>query len=242
MTADRRASRSLRAAFVTLCVSVVPAPSVLAQTVPPAAGPTSRPARTDHQIELTISGTWTGPISFGSSNATLEAPDGSTLILFKSSSRLSPGGGLEVGLGFHVAKKLGAEISGSWTRSEIRTDLSADFEGATPITATVGTSRYTIEGAALWTVAQHGRARWFVRGSVGWMRELDETQALTKDGTIANIGGGVKYWWREQPRGLFRKLGLRVEARASIRSAGLSLDQRSPRVAPVVAGGLIIGF
>ena len=103
-------------------------------------------------------------------------------------------------------------------------------------------SRFTLEGAGVWMLNDRGRARWFVRGGVGWMREVDETGVLIEDGTIANIGGGMKYWWRDQARGTLRKLGLRVEGRAAIRSSGISLDQKSTRVAPVLAGGLVFGF
>jgi hypothetical protein len=137
---------------------------------------------------------------------------------------------------------LSAEVSGTWTKTEIRTSLSGDFEGAEPITATVGATRFTLEGSALWTVLTRGRAQFFVRGGVGWQRDLDESSVLIEDGTIVNLGGGMKYWWRDQPHGAFRKLGARVEARAAIRSAGLSLDQRSRHVSPVIAGGFIFGF
>jgi hypothetical protein len=35
---------------------------------------------------------------------------------------------------------------------------------------------------------------------------------------------------------------MRAEARAAIRLSGILLDQKSTRVAPVFAGGLVIGF
>ncbi|HKW01609.1 MAG TPA: hypothetical protein VJN96_17410 [Vicinamibacterales bacterium] len=202
---------------------------------------TSRPPR-DHGIELTLGGAWTGGNSFGSSDANLQTPTGSSLMLFNTKSDLGAGGGLEAHLSFRVTKRLAAEFSGTWTHATIHTSLSGDFEGADSLTANVGISRFTLEGSGLWTLNTRGKARWFIRGGFGWMREVDETGVLTEDGTIANIGGGVKYWWRDQARGTFRKLGLRVEGRAAIRSSGISLDQKSTRVAPVLAGGLVIGF
>jgi hypothetical protein len=212
----------------------------------PAAAQTTRPQPSrpprDHGIELTLGGAWTGGNSFGSADANLQAPDGSSLTLFKSTSDLGAGGGLESHLSFRVTKPFAVEFSGTWTHATIHTALSGDFENAEPLTASVGVSRFTLEGSAVWTFKTRGRSRWFLRGGFGWMREVDETSVLTEDGTIANIGGGVKYWWRDQARGAFRKLGLRVEGRAAIRSSGISLDQKSTRVAPVLAGGLVIGF
>jgi len=195
-----------------------------------------------HGVDVSIGGSWVGGTSFGSSDANFQAPDGSSLVLFKTSSELGAGGGLEAHVGFGVTKRLGVEVSGSWTRAELRTDVSSDFEGAAPLTATNELKRFTLEGSALWTIVARGRARWFVRSGVGWLRELDETNVLVEDGTIANVGGGVKYWWHQHGRGLFGNLGLRVEARAAFRSAGISLDQKERRVSPVVAGGVMFGF
>jgi hypothetical protein len=212
-----------------------------AQT-PGGAAPRPAPRRGDRGIDITIAGAWIGGTSFGSSDATLQAPDGSSLTLFTTSSELGAGGGLEAHVGFRLTKALGVEASGTWSSAELRTAISSDFESAAPMTATNRTSQFTLEGSVLWTVAQRGRARWFVRGGVGWLRELDEAKVLIEDGTIANVGGGVKYWWRQHGRGLFGNLGLRVEARAAFRSAGISLDQKDRRVSPVIAGGLMFGF
>jgi hypothetical protein len=222
----------------------VPAGATLAAQGATPAPQVPRPAapKRDRGIELAVDGTWTGSISFGSRDANLQAPDGSSLTLFSTSSRLSAGAGLEAHLSFRITRRLSAEVTGSWTHAELRTDISGDFEGAEPVTATAGTSRFTVEGSALWTVFSRGHADFFVRGGVGWLRDLDENSVLIEDGTIGTIGGGVKYWWRDRPRGAFRKLGLRGEARAAIRSAGISLDGTSTHVSPVLAGGLVIGF
>jgi len=201
------------------------------------------PPRADRGIDVAVAGAWTGGTSFGSSDANLQAPDGSSLTLFKTSSELGAGGGLELHLGFRLNGRLMVEATGTWSRAELRTDVTSDFEGASPVTATNRVSRYTLEGSALWTVLARGRARWFVRGGVGWLREIDETTVLTEDGTIANLGGGVKYWWRQHGRGVFGNVGLRAEARASFRSGGMALDpQKRSHVSPVIAGGVMFGF
>ena len=245
-----RHATSLSAALAAWLLVTSAAPAA-AQTTSPAApsgaqtsSPQARPpaASRDHGIEVTVGAAWTGGNSFGSSDANLQTPAGSSLTLFKTSSELGAGGGLEAHLGFRVSKPFAAELSGTWTHQTISTNVSGDFENAQSLTATVGVSRFTVEGSGVWTLNSHGRARWFVRGGFGWMREVDETGVLVEDGTIANVGGGVKYWWRDQARGSFRKIGLRLEARAAIRSSGISLDQKSTRVAPVLAGGLVFGF
>ncbi|HUL74277.1 MAG TPA: hypothetical protein VLT86_14320 [Vicinamibacterales bacterium] len=229
-----------RRAALGILLAAALAPDARAQTPAAAARPAA--PRADRGIDVTVGGAWTGGTSFGSSNATLQAPDGSSLTLFTTSSELGAGSGFELHLGFRVTKTLNVEASGSWSRAELRTAVTSDFEDAAPVTATNRVSRFTLEGSALWTVLARGRARWFVRGGVGWQRELDETQVLTDDGTIANLGGGVKYWWRQHGRGVFGNLGFRAEARAAFRSSGLSLDQKQTRVSPVIAGGVMFGF
>jgi len=237
-------SLSAAVAAWLLVTSAAPAAAQTSSSPVQTLSPQTRPpaAPRDHGIEVAVGAAWTAGNSFGSSDANLQAPAASSLTLFHTSSDLGAGGGLEAHLSFRVAKPFAAEISGTWTHQTISTSVSGDFENASSLTATVGVSRFTFEGSGIWTLKSRGRTRWFVRGGVGWMREVDETGVLLEDGTIANVGGGVKYWWRDQARGSFRKIGLRVEARAAIRSSGISLDQKSTRVAPVVAGGLVFGF
>ncbi len=65
-----------------------------------------------------------------------------------------------------MTKQLAAEFSGTWTHATIHTALSGDFENAEPLTATVGISRFTLEGSGVWTLNSRGHARWFLRGGV----------------------------------------------------------------------------
>ena len=60
-------------------------------------------------------------------------------------------------------------------------------------------------------------------------------RCCVEDGVIANAGAGMKYWWRERPRGALRRLGLRVEGRASMQVVGASRlgDDRRRVIAPV---------
>ena len=182
---------------------------LLVTSAGPAAAQTTRPQTPrpprDHGIELTVGGAWTGGNSFGSADANLQAPDGSSLTLFTSKSDLGAGGGPRVAPGFRVTKQLAAEFSGTWTHATIHTALSGDFENAEPLTATVGISRFTVEGSGVWTLEE---PRPTCGGScaaesAGCARST-RPRVLTEDGTIASVGGGMKYWWRDQARGTFR--------------------------------------
>jgi hypothetical protein len=237
MTAARLA-RIAAVASLLVCTASPAWAQASAQT----ARPPQRPPRLGTKVEIAAQATWNGPISFGQASQTLIKPDGTNLVVFNTDSRLAPGYGVEADLGVLIGKKFVAEISGSWSRATLESRITGDVEGADPITATASMDRFTIEGGGLWTIATRGRASFFVRGSAGWMREVAETSAFIEDGTIVHAGGGMKYWWRDRPRGTLRRFGVRIEGRAQVRSSGLTLREPATTIAPVISGGLVFGF
>jgi len=171
------------------------------------------PATTSRRPEVDVDLIWLAGASAGSQNANLTAPDGSALVLFSSSQRVGPAFGPEAHVGFRLTRHLSAEVTGSWTHAELRSSLSADFEGAPPVTATERISMFTLEGSGVWFLARRGKWQPFLRGGAGWLRELTSDSAVAADGVIAHGGAGVKYW--------FNRFGLRSEVRVVSRSEGL---------------------
>jgi len=223
-------------AVLWLCAAVAVAwPSAAwAQATPAAAG--SRP------IELTVQGAWVGPASFGSANQTFLRQDGSSYTVFEAQSSLGSGVGVEANIGYPIGSRLQAEFTGSWSRSGLRTNIVGDVEDADNVTLTETIMRVSVEGGALWTLKTRARSTLFLRGGAGWMRELAGSGALAEDGLVANAGVGMKYWWGASTPGQQPRIGLRIEGRVAIRSAGVTLGERSVRVAPIASGGLIVRF
>ena len=60
-------------------------------------------------------------------------------------------------------------------RRQSTTSVTGDFERRRPVTATIGSSRFTLEGAGSGRCTARPSASIFVRGGLGWMREVDET-------------------------------------------------------------------
>jgi len=187
------------------------------------------------KYELDAGGGWIGGTSYGSADANLTTGAGGTQLLFSTSSERAPGLSLESSLAVRMALHVRAEVTASWQRADLRTTTSADFEGAAPLTLTLPVSTFAVEGAALYEFHPRRQFDPFVRGGVGWSRDLTENAVLAKDGVIANVGAGVKYWW--SPR-----VGLRSEVRAVIRSGGLELADSSTRVSPAVTGSVAFRF
>lgn len=220
---------------------LAPAATALLACVAPATAQTTAPAGPPRS-ELAVAAGLVGPVSYGSRNAEIVRPSGAPLVLFQTENRLAAGVLLELHLGRQLTDRLLVEASGAWQRADFETRVSDDFEGAEAATLTAGSSRFAVEGAVLWTLARRGPLALFARGGAGWMRELAGGGAIVEDGVIGSVGAGVKYWWRDNPGGRVPRIGLRVEGRASLRSAAITLGDRSWRVAPVVAGGVVFGF
>jgi hypothetical protein len=223
---------------------VVGVMSARAQTAPPTPQRriTPSPSKPSRRVDFSAQVPWIGPASFGQSQEGLLRPDGSTLPVFTADSSLRSGVGVEVNLDIGLMRRLMAEVTGGWTRSTLASRVTGDAEGADALTVTDTLTRFSLEGAAVWTLRLRGRTTWFLRGGAGWMRELAGSSALVDDGVVGRVGAGVKYWWRDRPRGRLRRVGVRFDGGVQIRSGSITLGDHGLRVAPMVSGGLIFGF
>jgi hypothetical protein len=64
---------------------------------------------------------------------------------------------------------------------------------------------------------------------------------LADNGVIGNAGAAVKYWWGDSSS-VGRRLGLRLDGRAVLRSGGVDVGAGSLQVAPAASADLMIGF
>lgn len=221
----RRGRRSVRAGLLAACLALTAA-NAFAQARAPRKPPTR---------ELDLGVAWTGRSSYGSADANLTTVGGGTQPLFSTSNEMGAGAAIEAHLAFRVTNHLRAEATGSWLRSELRTRTSADFEGAEPLTLSLKVSSFSAEGSGLWSFRPRQKFDPFVRAGAGWVRELTDGGVLAADSLVANVGGGVKYWWGQ-------RVGLRSEVRAVIRSGGLDVATGSRRVTPAVAASVAFRF
>jgi len=217
------------------------APPVEAQVAPASAAP---------RMELGVGGVWIGKFGLGSASANLIQPGGGQLPLFKTEMSLASMPGIEAFAGFRLTKWLHAEATGSFVRGDVRTEVHDDFEGAGSSTLSESMSRFAIEGSALFVLRERAKTTIYARGGVGWMRELAQGSTLAEDGTVGNVGAGLKYWWvvrqPTRPTGLpptkGYRMGLRVEGRGVVRSKGLPIGASSARIAPAVSGAFLFAF
>jgi hypothetical protein len=209
-------------------------------TPAPAAAPSSS-APSRPRGDYTIGGLWNNASSFGSRGATELGADGQPFTLFNTASRQANGGGVQVEIDLPLFWRLRTEISGSWARTNLLIDVSNDFEGAGNATLKQPLTQVSTEGGVLLPFKRSAKREFFVRGGVGWIRQLTTDHVLVSDGVIGDVGFGMKYWW-SQRRSVIRPMGLRFDFRAVARSGGQIFGQGAVEIGGSFTAGVIFGF
>ena len=209
----------------------------------PAVAQTGR-GPTAGRIEVAAGPWWTGATSVGARDATLIAPDGSRFPLFSTSSELASAPGVELRVGARVARVLDAEVVASYAVPRLTTSITADIENRAAATASEPIRQITIEGAAIVYLPRRAGPRLvpFVTAGGGYLRQFHERQTL-QTGRIYHLGGGFKVGLlsRDAGQNRVKQAGVRVDARALVRTAGVSLDNRA-HIAPTLSASLFVRF
>ena len=195
---------------------------------PAAAQP--RPANNTPRTEIAVGLDWMGGTSFGTQSANEVVASGGAFPLFSVSSELGGAVGVDVKIARRLRNAFALEVSGSYSRPELRSTTSADVEGAPPVTATDRLRQITIEGAVLfkpdrWRVGR--RASPFLSAGVGYLRQLHEGDTLVQDGQLYAFGGGLKIPMLTRGRKRLSEVGLRADVRVVVRSHGVAPDDGS---------------
>lgn len=187
-------------------------------------------------FELAVGGIAIGPVDFGPATASLIANQSAApeSTFFKADTSIRRGAGLDGRVAFNITRALAVEGGFVWTRATLESRITSDVEGIPDVTLAQDLDTYFVEGSAVWhfngLAFAGGRAVPFVAGGAGYLRQLDDTRLLTSDpGQVYHAGGGVKYLFVRRPRGLFRGLGLRADARVYIQKGGVELDEDTDR-------------
>ena len=217
--------------------------SCLADQALAQASASQRQTTQKREKEFVIGGVFAGPTSVGSAPAELlGGSDVPTVTLFRVENSLAPGFGIEANIGVRWRGPWWIEVSGGWTRSQVRTKITDDFEDAPNETISSPMSRFLLEGAMLRYFRSRASSSLFARFNGGWMRETAGGNTLVGDGLIAGGGIGYRHWWRTAGKGSVKRLGLRLEGRAEIRSGGISLGEAGIRFGPSATALLVFGY
>ena len=206
-----------------------------AQTVP-AAGP--------GRLEVSLGALWFGQLALGSNDANETTPTGGNLKIFSTSTDLGSVAGLEARVGVRLLPSLEAEAEASYGTPQLKVTITGDIENAPDVTATESVQQFTIGGGVVWYLPVHPasvRLVPFVSGGVGHLRQIHEERTSLETGLYYHVGGGVKWLLFARPRGLVNAMGLRVDARAVVRTKGVAFDDGG-HASPAVGASAFVRF
>lgn len=191
-----------------------------------------QPSLRAHHVTVIGGVTWSGSYPIGTNTATLRtsavgaAPPPFTL--FSAASTVESIAGFEGRVGFTFTTNLAVEVGGAFERPRVSIAISADPEAASQVLEGEALQQYVFDAGVVWQlpVRLGRRARPFVRGGAGYVRQLHEGRTLLEHGQIYYAGGGLRYWIRGG-EAVKRSLGLRADARAVWKRNAIDFEQRT---------------
>ena len=206
-------------------------------------------AQTDpaiHRPEVELGGGILGGASLGSADANLRAnaTTAQPSRLFSTASRVLTERSLHARVGVALNRRFAVEGGVVFSRPQIRTSVSADAEGAPPLTVVERIDQYLVEATvrvALDEMRVGNRTVPFLAGGAGYLRQLHEGLTVIEEGHFYHLGGGVRHRLLARNRGFVRAAGLRADARVYVLASGISFDG-PPRPHGAASGSFFLAF
>lgn len=226
---------------------------VAAQTAAPAKASSSKPSTgiPGGRFEISGGAGIVGGTDLGTATAALSGsgvPTGSPVTLFDTETKIEGGPRYEARVAWRLTPALQVEGGVAINRTNLTTRITNDFEQAPNSEASESFTEYAIEAGLLFHLTKltfaGGRARPFVTGGAGYLRQVHEGRTLIETGQSVYAGGGLTLTLRQAPRKAFLEgFGLRADVRANFRSGGFEhSDDNGVTFAPSVTGGVFIRF
>jgi hypothetical protein len=196
------------------------------------------------RLELAAGLLWTGAQGLGSRDANLTTGTGSAFRYFSSTSDLLAVAGLEARVGVKVARAIDAEALASYARPQLRTRVSNDLENSAGATLTESVRQYNIGAGVTWYVSSRrsgSSVQPFATAGASYLRQLHEAATLVATGQTYHVGGGAKVLFAARARKRLKAIGVRLDARAVVRTKGITFDGRRS-ISPAVGASLFARF
>ncbi len=216
----------------------------------PAVIPVSREPGRPGSFEIAAAAHWLGAGNAGTGTATLTPNQaggaGQGFTWFRANGEYQPSAGVRATFAYNLSRTLSAEAGFTYSASRIRYIVSDDPELSSGFTSPgQRLSEYFVDGAVVVRLKRlafaHGRGRPFALAGGGYLRQLHAGRALVETGQVYYAGGGVKYLLSPWGRGLVRAFGLRLDARACVRSGGFGFSDGAT-ISPAASAGIVAAF
>jgi hypothetical protein len=204
------------------------------------------PVLRNHRLTASGGLTWSGGHPIGDSSAIYRTNAPGTapppFTLFSAASTVESIAGFEGRVGFTLTPSLAIEAGAAFAKPKVRIAISGDQEGASQALEGEMLQQYVFDAGAVWQLPLRigRRARPFVSGGAGYLRQLHQERTLVETGQVYYAGGGLRYWIRGGS-GTTRSFGFRVDARAMWKKDGIDFENRI-RLYPAVTVFAFVGF
>jgi hypothetical protein len=192
------------------------------------------PALRPHAVVIGGGAIWSGGYGIGDATAELRgngtgaSPPPFTLL--STDSSLQSAFGVEARVGFTVTAALALEAGVGYASPDVAVAIADDAEASpTTLDAAETLRQYIVDGAVVWqlpVLRLGSRARPFVIGGGGYLRQLYDERTLVETGQIIYAGGGVRFWLRGGA-GDGSSLGIRGDVRVNWRRQGVEFEGRT---------------
>ena len=201
----------------------------------------------DARAEVAFSGGLLGGAALGSADANLRAnvtgASSTSFQLFTVDNEFGRAPLFGVHASYPLTRRFALEGGLTWSRPELRGQVTADAEGAPPVDLAEQLDQYFFDGSVLIALPEltvAGRAVPFAVAGVGYLRQLHEGHTVIEHGEAYHVGGGVRLPLVTRA-GLVSAVGIRGEMRLYLLRRGVAFES-GPRPHLAVSGGVFIRF
>lgn len=186
------------------------------------------------RFDIAAGGRWLTAVPLGTSTGTLTTPDGGSVTLFSTETRLGPTSAVEGRFGVRLSRHLFAEGAASFGFSRLTAAITDDAEGAADVEVSEAIRHLVLSGGLVAEISawrMGARAVPFVTGGAGYLRQLHEGRPIVEEGRLFYAGAGLNVLLSTGTgwTGRGTAVGLRFDTRFDTWTGGISLDDQADR-------------
>ena len=199
--------------------------------------------RPQPRLEVSVGAGLLSGESVGGPDAELRTGSQSPYPLFASDARIAGAPTIEASVAWRFARRFAIEGHGRRAGQDLEVSVTADAEGAPPVTVAERIDRYIV-GAGLVVLFDElrlARLMPFAVAGAGYLRQLHEGSALVEESHVFHAGAGVKRSLMTRSGRLLDSIGVRGDARVYVFGHGFARED-SPRPYVSVTGSVVLAF
>jgi hypothetical protein len=215
---------------------------VLVAIAGPATAQDTGPALAPHRFVLSAGATASGGYPVGDRTADLRrnaTGSPAPVPLFRTESAFDWAPGFDARVDFAITRSLAVEVGATYATPRLGVTVLDDDESDPSVQLSEEVSQYSVDVSGLWHLPwpSLGRARPYVIGGGGYLRQLHQDRLVAETGQQIHAGAGLWLWFSGASASP-RSTGVRAEVRLVRRFGGIEFEDAS-RNYPTVA---VLGF